>query len=41
MDEVDECGRCESIDAGGVGNAIFKVGVVAELKSGVELGLAE
>ena len=41
MDEVDECSRGEGVDAGGVGDSIFEVGVVAELEGGVEGGLAD
>ena len=41
VDEVEQCGGCEGVDAGGVGDSVFDVAVVAELEGGVELGLAE
>ena len=41
VDEVLKCGGCEGVDAGGVGDSVFDVAVVAELEGGVELGLAE
>jgi len=41
VDELEGGVGGEGVEAGGVGDAVFDVGVLAELECGVELGVAE